>query len=149
MDGLEGLEALGNLGVVPIVILLTQMAKQRLGDFKYGSDALALALSFVLCLGWEFYYMTALQFAEWSALSGLGIFKWGVVQVGTGFGTWLAASKIYDLGHGDKKKEKAVLTEKVKLEQEIVKLKNGNGEKDGTHKEDPRVPDQLRAILEG
>ena len=155
-ESLPGLEALGNVTAVPIVIFLTQMIKKRIGDFKYGTDVLALILSFVLCLGWTFYYMTPETYTTWAALNGLGLFKWGIDQALVGFATWLAASKIYDLGHGNKKRSKKVsaqlelqLTEKVALQKEIVKLKNGNGDKDGQTEENPEVSDKLRAILEG
>ena len=153
---MEGLELLGNMGVVPIVIFLTQMIKKRIGDFKYGSDVLALLLSFVLCVGWEFYYMTPEAFEAWNLLNGLELFKWGVGMVAAGLGTWFSASKIYDFSHGNKKRDKAVstrleihMTEKVKLQEEIVKLKNGNGDKDEQVSEDPVVSDKLREILEG
>ena len=96
---MEGLEALGNVGVIPIVIFLTQLIKSKIGDFKYGSDVLALLLSFVLCVGWDFYYMSPETYLEWSGLNGLGIFKWIISDVVlVGFGTWLSASKLYDLG---------------------------------------------------
>lgn len=157
MDGLQGLEALGNAGAVPIIIFLTQLIKKKIGNFKYGTDALALFLSFGLCTGWEFYYMTEETYKAWQALNGLGLFHWGVDQVIVGFATWLAASKIYDLAHGNKKRGKKVstqleihMTEKVKLQEEIVKLKNGhNGDTDGPNEEDPEVSDKLRDILEG
>ncbi len=153
---MEGLEALGNMGVVPIVIFLTQMVKRRIGDFKYGSDILALLLSFVLCVGWEFYYMTSETYLAWASLNGLELFKWGVSMVGKGLGTWFSASKIYDFSHGNKKRNKAVsaqleihMTEKVHLQEEIVKLKNGHGEIDEQTKENPVISDKLREILEG
>lgn len=157
MEGLEGLEVLGNAGAVPVVIFLTQLAKKKIGSFKYGSDVLALVLSLVLCFGWEFYYMTPAEYQEWLGLTGRMTFKWGIDQLIAGFATWLAASKIYDLSHGNKKKEKEVsqliereLTEKVELQKEIVKLKNGNGDKkDEQTKEDPVVSDKLREILGG
>ena len=147
---MEGLEALGNVGVIPIVIFLTQMIKQKIGDFKYGTDVLALILSFVLCVGWEFYYMSPMAYMEWQALNGLAFFKWIVSSILlVGFGTWLSASKIYDLGHGDKKRERSTVKEKTKLQEEIIKLKNGNGGQDDQVEEDPLVSDKLRAILEG
>ena len=61
----------------------------------------------------------------WSAFNGLQLFHWGIDQVVTGFATWLAASKVYDLAHGNKKRGKEVsvqlsrhLTEKVELQEE-------------------------------
>lgn len=107
---MEGLEALGNMGVVPIVIALTQIIKRRIGDFKYGSDVLALLLSFGLCVGWEFYYMTPETYYTWAALSGLELFKWGVGMVGKGLGTWFSASKLYDFSHGNKKRDNEVFS---------------------------------------
>ena len=156
MDGLQGLEALGNAGAVPIIIFLTQLIKKKIGDFKYGTDVLALLLSFALCTGWEFYYMTAETYAQWAAYNGLELFKWGIDQVLVGFATWLAAGKIYDLAHGNKKRDKKIstqleiqLTEKGQLQEEILKLKNGHGDTDGQVEEDPEVSDKLRNILEG
>jgi hypothetical protein len=146
---LETLEALGNAGVVPIVILFTQLFKKRFGDFKYGSDLLALGLSMVLCVGWVFYYMTPEAFNILASSDFLVQFRWGIDQLIMGFATWLAASKIYDLGHGNKKREKRQLEETEKLTEEIVKLKNGNGDMNGQTEEDPVVADKLRNILEG
>ncbi len=153
---MEGLEALGNMGVVPIVIFLTQVIKKRIGDFKYGTDVLALILSLVLCVGWEFYYMTHEAYTAWAALSGLDLFKWIVSLLGKSLGTWFSASKLYDFSHGNKKRDKRVsaqlethVSEKVQLQEEIVKLKNGHGDKDEQAEESPEVSDKLRAILEG
>ena len=156
MGELAGLEALGNVAAIPVIIFVTQLIKKRIGDFKYGSDLLALALSFCLCLGWTFYDMTPAAYAELTAYSGLALFKWGIDQALIGFATWLAATKIYDLGHGNKKRSKKVaeqletyVTEKVKLEEEIVKLKNGHGDTDEQVEKDSVVSDKLREILEG
>ncbi len=153
---MEGLEALGNMGVVPIVIAVTQIVKRRIGDFKYGSDVLALLLSFSLCVGWEFYYMTPETYYTWTALSGLELFKWGVGMIGKGLGTWFSASKLYDFSHGNRKRDQEVstqleghITEKTKLQDEITKLKNGHGDSDEHTEEDLVVSDKLRAILEG
>lgn len=145
------LEVLGNAGAVPVVIFLTQLIKKRVGDFKYGSDLLALAISFVLCFGWTFYNMSSDGYALWQQMNGLETFRWTIDQFIVGFATWLAASKIYDLGHGNKKRTQHVTA----LEKEIVELKNGHssdsdeaGEVDGEAKEDPTVSDKLREILE-
>ena len=135
MEEMNLLEGLGNMGVVPIVIFVTQAIKKRIGDFKYGSDMMAVILSFVLCIGWEFYYMTPETYTAWSALTGLEFFQWGVLMAGQGFMTWMAASKIYDLGHGNKKRKARVLLEKKELEETIVVLKNGNG--NGEKHEEP------------
>jgi len=144
------IEGLGNMGVVPIVIFITQAIKKRIGDFKYGSDLMAAILSLVLCVGWEFYYMTPEAYTAWAALNGLEIFQWAVAMVGTGFATWLAASKIYDLGHGDKKRKARVLLEKKELEETIVVLKNGNGngEKHEEPVEEDDLASRLRKVLE-
>ena len=148
---MEGLEALGNAAAVPVIIFLTQLVKKRIGDFKYGSDALALFLSFILCTGWFFYEMTPAEYAVWAAYSGLDLFKWGIDQTLVGFATWLAASKIYDLSHGTKKKAQKVEAEKQELKNEIVKLKNGDGhgEDDEETVENSEIADKLRDILEG
>jgi hypothetical protein len=133
------------------------MVKSRVGDFKYGSDLLALAIAFVLCFGWTFYNMSQEGFFLWQQMNSLETFRWGIDQLIVGFATWLAASKIYDLGHGNKKRTQQV----VALEDEIVKLRNGHsneeeeaddegsGEADGQAKEDSTVSDKLRDILEG
>jgi len=150
LEEMNLIEGLGNMGVVPIVIFITQAIKKRIGDFKYGSDLLAAILSLVLCIGWEFYYMTAEAYTAWSSLSGLGFFQWAVVMVGTGFATWLAASKIYDLGHGNKKRAGKVIEERKILEEKIVVLQNGtgNGEKHEEPVEEDDLSSRLREILE-
>lgn len=150
MEGLEGLEALGNAGAIPLIILFTQLFKKKVGEFKYGSDVLALLLSFILCTGWEFYYMNADTYVQWASLSGQGLFKWCIDQLITGFATWLAASKVYDLGHGNKKRQTKVLQEKKILEEEIVILQNGNGngEKHEESVEEIDLSAKLREVLE-
>ena len=146
---LEGLESLGNVGVIPLVIFLTQLIKKKIGDFKYGSDVLALILSFTLCIGWEFYYMSSETYVAWAALNGLNLFKWFISNIVlVGFGTWLAASKVYDLIHGNKRRTRAVAIEKGKLEEEIIKLKNGNGESHEQTVEESDLSSRLRKILE-
>jgi hypothetical protein len=99
---------------------------------------MAAILSFVLCIGWEFYYMSPEEYTVWVSLTGLGFFKWAVSMAGTGFATWLASSKIYDLSHGDKKRRTRVLKEKKVLEEKIVVLQNGSG--DGEKHEEPAKP---------
>ena len=78
-------------------------------------------------------------------------FRFGVDLIVTSFATWLAASKIYDLGHGQKKQAKRMAVEKKELRDEIVKLKNGNGqgEPDEEVVDNSEIADKLRAILEG
>jgi hypothetical protein len=100
-------------------------------------------------MGWTFYYMSPTDFDIWAAADFLTKFKWGIDQLIVGVATWFAASKIYDLGHGQKKRDKKHLVEKAKLADEIVKLKNGNGDMNGQTEEDPVVADKLRKILEG
>jgi hypothetical protein len=156
LEGLESLGALGNAAAVPVIIFLTQIIKKTIGDFKYGSDLLAIGLSFILCTGWAFYDMTTSQYSAFVSLNGLGLFKWIIDQGVISFATWLAASKIYDLSHGNKKKEKEVSTkiekqvaEKEKLQEELVKLKTVQGDKDEQPMEKTVVSDKLRAILGG
>jgi hypothetical protein len=146
----EGLEALGNAGVVPIIIFLTQLIKTKIGDFRYGSDVLALGMSMVLCVGWTFYYMSTSDFDLWAATNFLEKFKWGINQLIVGFATWLAASKIYDLGHGNKKREVKVTEERKLLEEKIVGLENGNGngEPHEVPVEEDDLSSRLREILE-
>ena len=147
---MEGLEALGNAGAVPIVIFLTQLIKTKVGDIKYGSDVLALGMSMVLCVGWTFYYMEPVDFDLWVATNFLEKFKWGINQLVVGFATWLAASKIYDLGHGDKKRKSKITEEKKALEEKIVVLQNGNGngEKHEEPVEETDLSSRLREVLE-
>ena len=94
--------------------------------------------------------MTPEAYTVWSALNGLEFFQWLVAMAGTGFATWLAASKIYDLGHGNKKRKARVLLEKKELEETIVVLKNGNGngEKYEEPVEETDLSSRLREILE-
>ncbi len=154
---MEGLEILGNATMIPIVIFLTQMIKTSLPKHaKYRSDILALMFSLLLCLGSTFYIMTSIEFSAWVVGDFLMKFKWGVDQVLIGFATWLAASKVYDLGHGNKKRASQVsgqierhLVERSELQKEIVKLKNGQGDSNEQAKTDGSQSDVLRAILEG
>ncbi len=147
-EALAGLEALGNAAAVPIIIFLTQMIKKRIGDFKYGTDVLSLIISFVLCTGWTFYYMTPETYGQWAALNGLELFKWGIDQLIAGFATWLAASKIYDLSHGNKKRRRKVAQVKVELEEKIVILQKGNGESHEETVEENDLTSRLREVLE-
>ena len=147
-EALAGLSALGNAAAVPIIIFLTQMIKKRIGDFKYGTDVLSLIISFVLCTGWTFYYMTPETYGQWAALNGLELFKWGIDQLIAGFATWLAASKIYDLGHGNKKRRRKVAQVKVELEEKIVILQKGNGESHEETVEENDLTSRLREVLE-
>lgn len=156
MEGLASLEALGNAGVVPVVIFLTQLLKKRIVEFKYRTDVVALLLSFIICIGWAFYNMPPSKFYALLNADFHFQFKYAIDQLIVGFATWLAASKIYDLGHGDKKRNKEVsekiekhITEKGQLVTEIIKLKNGHGDTDARNEEDPIVSDKLRKILEG
>lgn len=150
MEEINLLEGLGNMGVVPIVIFITQAIKKRIGDFKYGSGALTALLSFILCIGWEFYYMTPEAYTAWTALTGLGFFQWGVLMAGQGFMTWMAASKIYDIGHGNKKRQRRVDQVKIELEEKIIVLQNGtgNGEKHEEAVEETDLSSRLREVLE-
>ncbi len=147
-EALAGLSALGNAAAVPIIIFLTQMIKKRIGDFKYGTDVLSLIISFVLCTGWTFYYMTPETYGEWATLNGLEFFKWGIDQLIVGFATWLAASKIYDLSHGNKKRRRKVAQVKVELEEKIVILQKGNGESHEETVEENDLTSRLREVLE-
>lgn len=147
-EALAGLSALGNATAVPIIIFLTQMIKKRIGDFKYSADVLSLIISFVLCTGWTFYYMTPETYASWATLNGLELFKWGIDQLIVGFATWLAASKIYDLSHGNKKRRRKVAQVKVELEEKIVILQKGNGESHEETVEENDLTSRLREVLE-
>ena len=145
---LEGFELLGNATLVPIVIFLTQLLKQHI-NFKYSSDAVALAVSFALCVGYEFYILNP---EEAYAVIGLhAAFKFIVDGAVTGFATWLASSKIYDLGHGNKKRSNRKDEEKRILEEEVTMLRNGSGNGDITDEdteEDSDLSQKLSDILE-
>ncbi len=145
---MEDLTVLGNAAAVPIIIFLTQFLKKNL-KFNRGSDFMALLLSVVVCSGWEIYNITPEAIQELSA-GFIMKFRFGVDLIVTSFATWLAASKVYDLGHGTKKKDKRVAAEKQELRNEIVKLKNGNGNGDADEEivENPEVVNKLRNILE-
>ncbi len=145
---MDDLTVLGNAAAVPIIIFLTQLLKKNL-RFKRGSDALALLLALVVCSGWEVYNITPEILQELSA-GFIVKFRFGVDLIITSFATWLAASKVYDLGHGQKKKAKKIAAEKQELRNEIVKLKNGNrhGEVDEETMENSEVDNKLRDILE-
>ncbi len=151
-----GLEVLGNASVVPVVIFLTQLIKKYIVKFKYRTDTVALILSFILCIGWALYNMPPSEFYSLLNADFHFQFKYAVDQLIIGFATWLAASKLYDLGHGAKKRNREVsekiekhITEKGQLAEEIIKLKNGHGDTDAQVKKDPIVSDKLREILEG
>lgn len=145
---MEDLAILGNAAAVPIVITITQMLKQNF-KFKYGSDILALLVAILLCTGWELYNISPQELNIVSAGGFIGSFRFGVDLVITGFATWLASSKVYDLGYGHKKRTKKIETEKKELVVEIEKLKkNGNGGSHGQVAEDVDLSSQLREILE-
>ncbi len=144
---MEDLTILGNAAAVPIIIFLTQLLKKNI-RFQHGSDLMALLLSLVVCSGWEIYNLTPEAIQELSA-GFIVKFRFGVDLLVISFGTWLAASKIYDLGHGSKKRSKKVETEKQALRTEIEQLKkNGNGDSNEETVETPDISDKLRAILE-
>ena len=144
---MEDLSILGNAAAVPIVIFLTQLLKQNVSH-KYASDLVALGLALVVCGGWEIYNIEPAVIQELSA-SFLAKFRFAVDLIITSFATWLAASKVYDLGHGKKKRAKKVADEKKVLEEKIVILENGNGHGEEDDEEDLKVPDELLDILEG
>jgi hypothetical protein len=143
---LEDLSLLGNAAAVPIIIFLTQVLKKNF-SFPYKSDFLALVLALVVCTGWEIYNITPETLQELST-GFLAGFRFVVDTLITSFATWLAASKVYDLGHGNKKKAIKVAEEKRVLEEEIKKWKNENGASDTKVSEKPEVSDKLREILE-
>ncbi len=145
---MEDLTVLGNAAAVPIIIFLTQLLKKNF-KFNRGSDFMALLLAVVVCSGWEIYNITPETLQELSA-GFIVKFRFGVDIIVTSFATWLAASKIYDLGHGHKKTHIRVEAEKKELRDEIVKLKNGHdhGETDEETMEAAEDSDKLRSILE-
>ncbi len=144
---MEDLTVLGNAAAVPIIIFLTQLLKKNI-KFQNGSDLMALLLSLIVCSGWEVYNLTPEASQELSA-GFIVKFRFVVDLIIVSFATWLAASKIYDLGHGSKKRSKKVEVEKRALRTEIEQLKkNGNGDSNEETAETPEISDKLRAILE-
>lgn len=144
---MEDLTILGNAAAVPIIIFLTQLLKKNI-KFQHSSDLMALLLSLVVCSGWEIYNLTPEVIDELSA-GFIVKFRFAVDTLIISFGTWLAASKIYDLGHGSKKRSKKVQIEKQALKTEIEQLKkNGNGDNNEETMETSDISDKLRAILE-
>ncbi len=143
---MEDLSILGNAAAVPVIIFLTQLLKKNLSH-KYASDLVAFGLAFLVCAGWELYTIEPEALQELAG-SFLNKFRFGVDVAITSFATWLAASKVYDLGHGDKKKKVRVAAEKKVLEEKIIVLKNGNGQGEEDDEEDLKVPDELLDILE-
>lgn len=144
---MEDLSILGNAAAVPIIIFLTQLLKKNLRH-KYASDLVALGLSLIVCAGWELYTIEPTIIQELSG-SFLAKFRFSIDLIITSFATWLAASKVYDLGHGKKKHEKQSAEEKKVLEEKIIILQNGNGHGEADDKEDPKVSEKLLDILEG
>lgn len=150
---MEDLSTLGNAAVVPIVISVTQLLKKQF-RWRRAPETLALGVSLVLCFGWELYNITPEAFGVITQGGFLSMFKWAVGNLIVGFATWLSASKLYDLGYGEKKQKKKLIeaeTEKKKLEEEVVKLKNGGVAKDEVQKptEADDLSTRLLEILEG
>lgn len=146
---MEDLSILGNAAAVPFVVAITQVLKKNLQwNFEHGSNLLALVVALVFCTGWEIYNLDAAALDLISAGGFLGHFRYGVDLIITSFGTWLSASKIYDLSYGHKKRNSVIEQEKEELRTEISKLKEVQGDVDEDVEEDPEVYNKLREILE-
>lgn len=148
------LSGLGNVAAVPIVITLTQLIKRNV-NWKRGPELIALGVSLVLCFGWRLYDMSQADL-DILILSGpLGIFKWVIYTMVVGFATWLSASKLYDLGYGEKKtqqKFEEISKQKEALHNEIRRLSSPSVNEeggDGVVDKDPNLSDKLEDILEG
>ncbi len=148
MEGLEGLGLAGNAVAIPIVIAITQFLKKNF-SFKYRSAVVSMAVTLIACLGLFFYNTPVVDLEAFFARHWIVVTRGIMDQLIIAFFTYLSASKSYDLFHGDKKKKQKVVEDKKVLEEEIVKLKNGNGDADDKTEEDPVVSDKLRHILEG
>jgi len=147
---MEDLSILGNAAAVPFVVAITQVLKKNLQwDFEHGSNLLALVVALVFCTGWEIYNLDAAALDVIAMGGFLGKFRYGVDLVITSFGTWLSASKIYDLSYGHKRRHSAIEQEKDELRGEISKLKESQGDVDEDVDDDPEVSAKLRKILEG
>lgn len=151
---MEDLTVLGNAAAVPIVITLTQLIKRNV-NWKRAPEVIALGVSFVLCFGWELYSITPEELDLLILAGPLGIFKWIVDSVIVGFATWLSASKLYDLGYGEKKtqqKFEEISKQKDALHQQIMRLSGPDSEEEGGNgavDKDPNLSDKLENILEG
>ena len=154
---MEELALLGNAAAVPVIIFITQLIKKNF-SFKYRSDVISLILAVPICFGWAFYTTSNEVLVE--QFSGFLVGARSFIDLLViSFATWLSASKLYDIGLGKKKqqakfkKEKEEIVEehvqeRKKLEDEVIKLKNGNGGKDEPVEEDPAVSSKLLEILE-
>lgn len=146
---MQDLTVLGNAAAVPVIIFLTQLLKNKFNFFR-GSDVLALLLSLVVCASWKIYNITP-EIMHNLSIGFIEQFRFGIDMLITSFATWLAASKIYDLGHGEKKNTRVVTLQRKQLESKIEQLKKGNLQenKNEENMEYSEISDKLRNILEG
>lgn len=119
------LSVLGNAAAVPIIIALTQFLKKNF-NFTRKGDVFSLAISLLVCWGWEFYYTPEEQLKILWGATWIAYGKHALELSLVSFATWLSASKSYDLFIGDKKKAAEldeISSRKLELEQQLEGLK--------------------------
>ena len=151
---MDDLSVLGNAAAVPIVITITQIIKRN-ANWKRAPEIISLGVALVLCLGWNLYEITPEEMNLLLLAGPLGLFKWIVNTVIVGFATWLSASKLYDLGYGEKKtqqKFEKINQQKDALTVEVMRLSNPTSDEegsDGAVEKDGNLSNRLEDILEG
>ncbi len=139
----EELFNLANVAAIPVVVIVTNQIKKNF-QFKHKSNLLALIVSFVVCGVWGVYVLSPEQMGLLTLGGGHGLYRFSIDLIVTSFATWFAASKGYDLVHGDKKREKVLIEHK----DEIRELKEKARGEDETTTEDSEISAKLRSILE-
>jgi hypothetical protein len=151
---MDDLSVLGNAAAVPIVITITQIIKRNV-NWKRAPELISLGVALVLCLCWSLYEITQEEMNALILSGPLGFFKWTVTNMIVGFATWLSASKLYDLGYGEKKTQRKfeeISKQKDVLHEEIRRLSDfASGEEGGNEsvEEDSNLSNKLEDILEG
>jgi len=145
----EDLSLLGNAAAVPIVIAITQFLKKSF-NFNRKADVISLFVSFLVCLGWQFYYAADADIMAMVNSTLIVKIRHTIDLLVVSFATWLSASKSYDLFIGDKKwnkKMEEIHTEKEDLKKQVEVLTNGH-EPSEPGPEDADLDQRLRDILE-
>lgn len=140
---------LGNAAAVPIIIAITQFLKKSF-NFNRKADVISLLVSFVVCLGWQFYHAAEADIMVMLNATLVVKIRHTIDLLVVSFATWLSASKSYDLFIGDKKwnkKMEEIHVEKEDLKKQVEVLTNGNGTIEPVA-EDTDLDERLRHILE-
>lgn len=147
---MEDLSLLGNAAAVPIIVAITQFLKKNF-NFRRKADAISLLVSFVVCVGWEFYYTPADKLVIlWSGgfiETGKHVIHLTLVSIGT----WMSASKSYDLLLGDKKRHREIdehIEEKEKLKKKVESLESVHEKTPAIDDENLEIDSKVRDILE-